>query len=93
MTPTNGGNGNGGSGGGNEAAREYFLLGFIQANFKATPPSVPPFGSTTLSWNAQIPTTLRVPVTLIFEGQPVNHARQPSRNSPGDDPILSHSED
>jgi hypothetical protein len=74
MTLTNGGNGNGGSGGGNEAAHEFQLLGFIQANFKATPPIVPPFGSTTLSWNAQIPTTLHVPVTLIFEGQPVNHA-------------------
>jgi hypothetical protein len=75
MTPTNGGNGNGngGSGGGNEAAREFQLLGFIQANFKATPPNVPPFGTSTISWDAQIPAALRVPVTLIFEGQEVNH--------------------
>jgi hypothetical protein len=76
MTHTNGGgtNGDGGSGGGSAAAQQYQLLGLIQANFKATPPQVSPFGTTTLSWNAQIPRTLRVPVTLIFEGQPVNHA-------------------
>jgi hypothetical protein len=72
MTPTNGGNGNGG-GGGNEAAREFQLLGFIRANLKATPPNVSPFGTTTISWDAQIPTTLHVPVTLTFKGQPVNH--------------------
>jgi hypothetical protein len=68
MAPTNG---DGGTGNTTAAKNQYQLLGYIQPNFTANPPQVQPFGTTTLSWNAQIPTTLRVPVTILFSGQPV----------------------
>ena len=73
MAPTNG-DGDGGTGNNTAAKQQFELLGFIQPNFTANPPQVQPFGTTTLSWNAQIPTTLHVPVTILFAGQPVNRA-------------------
>jgi hypothetical protein len=65
---------NGGGGNGNqiEAERQRVLLGTIRVvSFAANPTTVTPFGTTTLSWQVQVPTNLNFPVSIIVNGQQV----------------------
>jgi hypothetical protein len=64
---------NGGGGNGNiEAERQHRLLETIQVvSFSANPTTVTPFGTITLSWQVEVPTTLNFPVSIIVNGQQV----------------------
>jgi hypothetical protein len=64
------------NGGGNgnqiEAERQRLLLETIQVvSFAANPTTVTPFGTTTLSWQVQVPTDLNFSVSIIVNGQQV----------------------
>ena len=59
-------------GNGNPKANQYNALGLLQVlSFTANPSQVEPFGTTTLSWEVHVPTSLHLPtVTLSVAGQP-----------------------
>ena len=70
MAPSSNGNGDGGENLPALQEQQFVLLGFIQVvEFAANPAAVMPFGTTTLSWQVTLPTTLHVPVTLIVAGK------------------------
>jgi len=70
--PTNGGrNGDGGATNA-EKERVYELLGFTQVTFSANPSPVRPFRTTTLSWEAKLPTNLHSEITIVVAGNEVH---------------------
>jgi hypothetical protein len=59
-------------GGSNNTQKEqqWEELGFIRVlSFTANPPSLPPFATTTLSWQLQIPTNVHFPLQFLVNGQ------------------------
>lgn len=59
-------------GGSNNTQKEqqWEALGFIRVvSFTANPPSVPPFATTTLSWQLQIPTNIHFPLQFLVNGE------------------------
>src|SRR5262245_19719715 len=70
--PTNGGRDGDGGATNAEKARVYELLGFTQVTSSANPSPVRPFGTTTLSWEAKLPTNLHSEVTIVVAGNEVH---------------------
>ena len=70
--PTNGGRDGDGGATNAEKERVYQLLGFTQVTSSANPSPVRPFGTTTLSWEAKLPTNLHSEVTIVVAGNEVH---------------------
>jgi hypothetical protein len=70
--PTNGGRDGDGGATNAEKERVYELLGFTQVTSSANPSPVRPFGTTTLSWEAKLPTNLHSEVTIVVAGNEVH---------------------